>query len=629
MDEKLKIIISAEVGEVKKGCKEAQEEIEKVSKSTGVNGKSMIDSFTKIGNGAKKGLAIAGAALAGVGVALLSTVDATREYREAQAKLSASFESAGMSAQTAKSAYTELYSVIGETDQAVEASQQIALLADSEEEVVKWAELGAGVVGKFGDALQPETFYESANETLKLGEATGAYVQMLEGAGVSVDEFNAKLAACSTESEKQQLLFDTANGILGDAGEAYREAAGGLIEYNEAQAKLDEAMAGIGETLEPIKTNLMELGAGILADLQPYIQEFAEKYLPKILEVLSGVGEVVGEVILFIAENWETISTIAGIILGIATAFSVFSTVMAVVNAVLYACPITWIIMAIVALIAIIALVIIKWDDLKAAVSSAVESIKEWVSDMVDKVVGWFKNLWEDITNIANDIASVVKNAFQSIKDWVTNIVSSIKDWVVEKFNAIKNGISEKISSAKEIVSNLFTNIKDSIKEKISSAKDTVLGIFDSIKNGIQSKIEAAKNFVSGAIEKIKNFFNFDWSLPKIKLPHFSITGKFSLNPPQIPKFSVSWYQRGGVFDSPTLFGYGNGMLGGLGENGAEAVVPLEKNTKWLDKIAERLGAGNNRPIVLQIDGRTFAQISCESINALTRQTGNLPLKLV
>ncbi len=146
---------------------------------------------------------------------------------------------------------------------------------------------------------------------------------------------------------------------------------------------------------------------------------------------------------------------------------------------------------------------------------------------------------------------------------------------------------------------------------------------------------EKAKSIVSSALEKMKGFFKFEWSLPKIKLPHFSVTGSFSLNPPSIPHFSVDWYKMGGVFDNPTLFEYGNGRLGGLGEDGAEAVVPLEKNTAWLDRIAEmlneKMGGNNDKPcnIILQVDGKTFGQISVDSINDLTRQTGSLPLKLV
>jgi hypothetical protein len=99
--------------------------------------------------------------------------------------------------------------------------------------------------------------------------------------------------------------------------------------------------------------------------------------------------------------------------------------------------------------------------------------------------------------------------------------------------------------------------------------------------------------------------------------------------PPQVPSLTVDWYAKGGVFDSPTLFGYGGG-IGGLGEAGAEAVVPLEKNTKWLDIIADKLAAKQgNQPIVLTVDGKVFAQTSIDAINNLTRQRGSLALNLV
>ncbi|WP_299043894.1 hypothetical protein [uncultured Campylobacter sp.] len=133
--------------------------------------------------------------------------------------------------------------------------------------------------------------------------------------------------------------------------------------------------------------------------------------------------------------------------------------------------------------------------------------------------------------------------------------------------------------------------------------------------------MEGAKTVVKNCIDKIKSFFKFEWSLPKLKMPHITISGKFSLSPLQVPKFGISWYQKGGVFDSTTLFGYGNGLIGGLGENGAEAVVPLEKNTQWLDRIANMLveKQGGNQPIYLTVDGKVFAQLACDSINSLTK----------
>ena len=177
----------------------------------------------------------------------------------------------------------------------------------------------------------------------------------------------------------------------------------------------------------------------------------------------------------------------------------------------------------------------------------------------------------------------------------------------------------------KELIQAGFNKVKENIINPIKNAKDNAIQTFENLRTGITNKLNAARDKVKEIIDKIKGFFKFEWSLPKLKMPHFSVSGKFSLDPPSIPKFSVDWYAQGGVFDKPTLFPYGNGAIGGLGEAGAEAIVPLENNTKWLDRIAERL-QGSQQPIYLQVDGKTFAEISVDTINQLTRQRGSLPL---
>lgn len=198
--------------------------------------------------------------------------ESTREYRTEQGKLNAAFESSNFSAETAAATYKSLQAVIGETDQSVEAAQQIALLADSEESAGRWASYAAGLVGKFGDALQPETFYESANETLKLGEATGAFAQMLEGCGFSVEQFNADLAACTTEQEKQALMLAITDQALGSAAESYRETNAETIRANEANEAWNETMAEIGGAIGPVITDIKLMGAEFVSGLVPAIQ---------------------------------------------------------------------------------------------------------------------------------------------------------------------------------------------------------------------------------------------------------------------------------------------------------------------------------------------------------------------
>ena len=273
----------AELSKYEKKLDEAENSTEQTEKATGEMSTAFGKAETAAGSLAKglakiagktivagiKGIAAASGALV---TAFLATGEAQKEHITEMAKLDAAYKSAGHSADTAAATYEELYSVIGETDQAVEAAQQIALLANSEKEAAAWAEMGAGVIGKFGDALQPETFFESANETMKLGEATGAYTQMLEGCGISVEDFNAGLAACNTEAEKQAYMLATTEAALGGAGDAYREANAAVIENNKANAALQEQLAGVGEAALPITTAFKLIGASILGDMLPNIK---------------------------------------------------------------------------------------------------------------------------------------------------------------------------------------------------------------------------------------------------------------------------------------------------------------------------------------------------------------------
>ena len=230
---------------------------------------------------------------------------------------------------------------------------------------------------------------------------------------------------------------------------------------------------------------------------------------------------------------------------------------------------------------------------------------------------------------MANKISNILSNAKSKMEEMKTNLTNKWNDMktaAADKFNAIKETITEKLQNAKAKALEIYQKLDAESGGKLSTMVNNVKTKFNDIYNGIKDKLNAASDFVKGAIDKIKGFFNFEWSLPKIKLPHFSISGSFSLNPPSVPSFHISWYKNGGVFDFPHLFNYG-GKIGGLGEDGAEAIVPLEKNTEWLDRIAERLNRNSGQPIYLQVDGKTFGKIAVDSINDLTTQTGNLPLK--
>lgn len=653
MNEQLKVIISAEISKYKKGLDDAKKQLHSFNDKVKEAKKNVEDNFNKIGAGINKGLKVAAGAIAGVTTALLANSAATTEYRENQAKLTTAFEANGGAAKEAKNTYNDLYRVLGDSGQATEAAQHLGKLTTEEKALAEWTNICQGVYAEFGDSLAIEGLTEAVNHTAKLGEVQGTLADALEWSGLSVDGFNEKLAACSNESEREKLIRDTLNGIYSDSAANYEENNAQVLAQRDAQAALQEKLAALGETVAPLITAFTSFANDALGAVMPYLQEIGAKLMPVLQEGLTKAAEATEKIMSFLSENWELLATLGGIVGGIAAAIGLYNAVAAVKAAMAAAevatvwglvtayaaqaaamivaiAPYVLIVAAIAAVIAIIVLCVKHWDKIKEAVAKAWDFIKEKTQQAVDAVVKWFNNLLTNIKIIASNIWNFIVNIFTNIKNAMSNAIQAAKDIVLSIFDGIKNGIQNKIETAKNIIQNIVKAITSVFRGDFGAAKEAVLNIFDSIKNGIKEKIENAKNTVKNVIDAIKKFFNFKWELPKLKMPSIKITGKFSLSPLSVPKFSISWNKLGGVFDKPTLFNYG-GSLQGIGEDGAEAVVPLERNLAWLDKLAgmlsERMGSGT--PIILQVDGKTFAQISVDSINQLTRQTGSLPLKLV
>lgn len=216
------------------------------------------------------------------------------------------------------------------------------------------------------------------------------------------------------------------------------------------------------------------------------------------------------------------------------------------------------------------------------AVQVGFRLIGELFSAFVQLISLPWRFLWENcrgtVVQIWESIRDLAVRVWTAIADFIGDKLTAIRNVVSAVFTAVRDTVSERLNAARNTVSLIFEAVRSTISDKLTAARTIVTTVFDTIRDRIREKIQAARDIVKNAIDRIRGFFNFKWELPKLKLPHFNITGSFSLDPPSVPHFGIDWYAKGGILQQPTVFGYdpATGRAQAGGEAGAEAVAPID-----------------------------------------------------
>lgn len=455
----------------------------------------------------KSGLATAGkVAAAGVGLvtgaataaagALLALEASTEEYRIAQGKLNTAFEAAGYSADTAKGVYEDFYGILGDTDTATEASQLLAKLADSQEDLSVWTRLSAGVYGTFGDSLPIEGLIEAANETAKVGTVTGTLADALNWAGISEDTFNEKLAACTSESERNQLIMETLAGTYDEASDAFYRNNESIVAARDSQIMMDQALSTLGQTVSNVKNRLMSEFVPALANVATAFSGMLSGTEGADEQFATAVGELVNTAVSklpeFLSMGVQIITALAsGIVQSIPTVVSAVPQIVTEIGA---------------ALSSLFPQVLDMGAQLLGQLTTGIETgLPDMVSRLPQIIEQFLTFITDSLPDILDQGAEMLNSLVNGIIDSIPVLVSNLPQIITSFTKFVADNLPKIVETGVSIIANLVVGIIKNIPAIVKALPQIISAIVDGIGDLMDSVVEIGVDIVEGIWEGIKS----------------------------------------------------------------------------------------------------------------------------
>lgn len=360
---------------------------------------------------------------------------------------------------------------------------------------------------------------------------------------------NKGISASQEDAAAMANLFGKAlmgqTGALKRAGISFTATQEEVLKYGTEEEKVAMLAEVVHDNVGDMNKALAETDAGKLQQAKNTLGDFGERLGNTLLPHLANLAKWLGEKVLPVVEKiitWiEAHPVVAKAVIAITALMAVLGPLLMIlgslasaIGSIMAIAPVLG--AAFTALLGPVGLVIAA---IAAAIAIGVALYKNW-----DKVKAFLITCWNGIKTAATFI-------FDAIKAYFTGLLNFYKTIFTTAWKAIKT---------------------------------VTVTMWKAIGNAITAPIRTAYNIIKGIVDKLKKIFNFKWSLPKIKLPHFKIKGKFGLNPPQVPHFSIDWYKKGGIFNSPSVIG--------VGEAGPEAVIPIDRLQQMMNSMADSIVNG-------------------------------------
>lgn len=548
--------LTIDTGEYEKNVKTAKEKITSFASTAANVAKKVSTPWTAlakgvgtVSKGVVAGIGAIGAA-AGAGIAALNGIaESTEEYRIAQGKLNTAFDAAGFSAETAQKSYSGFYGILGDTDTATEASQLLAKLAQSEEDVSKWTNVAAGVYGTFGDSLPVEGLIEAANETAKVGTVTGTLADALNWAGISEEKFNEQLAAAGSEYERNQLIMETLSGVYDGAAESFYKNNEQLVKSRENQERLNQTLAGIGTAVESAKAaflsgfmpSIEQAGGKVTEFINRITTAFSEGGLSGAVEAGSGIiAEIVTEISGKLPEVVEMAKTIISTLVdglmqnlpeitkGAAEALTAFLTGAMDMFPDIFNLGLELIIQLVEGLA----------DNIDEIVDSAVSMIEKLVEILTnpDAVSRLLEAALEIMIAISEGLIKAIPQIITAVPEIIVNLVNAFwenRDKILDIGVNIVKGVWEGIKSMATwlggVVSGFFSGIVNSAKKALGIhspsklfrdqiGKNIGLGVAMGIEDSEDEAVQAAAELAESVYDK-----SVEWIEKQTKYQEFSL----------------------------------------------------------------------------------------------------------